>query len=58
MWFGSDRRVVLYPCNDNELLNFVCIHPDTESHATPSDGRFWFPYEILLRKLMDLTDIV
>ncbi|KAF3762364.1 hypothetical protein M406DRAFT_46178 [Cryphonectria parasitica EP155] len=37
IWFGSDRRVVMYPCNDNELLNFVCIHPDTESHATGSD---------------------
>lgn len=39
MWFGSDRRVILYPCNDNELLNFVCIHPDTESHATHNDGK-------------------
>lgn len=38
IWYGSDRRVVVYPCNDNELLNFVCIHPDTESHATKSDG--------------------
>ncbi|CAN8099494.1 unnamed protein product [Discula destructiva] len=37
MWFGSDRRVVMYPCNSNELLNFVCIHPDTESHATKTD---------------------
>ncbi len=38
MWFGSDRRVVMYPCNNNEMLNFVCIHPDTESHATKTDG--------------------
>ncbi|ROV99928.1 hypothetical protein VMCG_06182 [Cytospora schulzeri] len=37
MWYGSDRRVVMYPCNDNELLNFVCIHPDAESHANPGD---------------------
>ncbi|KAK3940044.1 hypothetical protein QBC46DRAFT_459220 [Diplogelasinospora grovesii] len=37
MWYGDDRRVVMYPCNDNQLLNFVCIHPDTESHATKSD---------------------
>lgn len=29
----------MYPCNDDELLNFVCIHPDTESHATHSDGK-------------------
>ncbi|GKT42347.1 FAD-dependent monooxygenase OpS4 [Colletotrichum spaethianum] len=38
MWFGSDRRIVIYPCNNNQTLNFVCIHPDTESHATASDG--------------------
>ncbi|KAI1340405.1 hypothetical protein F5Y15DRAFT_57099 [Xylariaceae sp. FL0016] len=38
MWFGSDRRVVVYPCNHNELLNFVCIHPDNLSHATYSDA--------------------
>ncbi|KAK3328902.1 hypothetical protein B0H66DRAFT_6119 [Apodospora peruviana] len=37
MWCGDDRRIVMYPCNDNQLLNVVCIHPDTESHATKSD---------------------
>ena len=39
IWFGDDRRVVLYPCNNNQLLNIVCIHPDTESHAVPGDGK-------------------
>jgi hypothetical protein len=34
MWFGSDRRIVMYPCNDNELLNFVCIHPEAESQGS------------------------
>lgn len=29
MWDSSDRRVVIYPCSNNELLNFVCIHPDS-----------------------------
>lgn len=42
MWYGSDRRVVMYPCNDNQLLNFVCIHPETESHANPGDGKSIF----------------
>lgn len=27
IWYGTDRRVVMYPCDNNELLNFVCIHP-------------------------------
>lgn len=38
-WFADDRRVVMYPCNDNEWLNFVCIHPDTESQTTPAAGK-------------------
>jgi hypothetical protein len=42
----------MYPCNDNQLLNFVCIHPDAESQANPGDGKY-----ILMRKaLYDLTD--
>jgi len=28
----------MYPCNDNEMLNFVCIHPDSESQASKGDG--------------------
>ncbi|TGJ85877.1 hypothetical protein E0Z10_g2861 [Xylaria hypoxylon] len=38
MWYGADRRVVMYPCNHNETLNLVCIHPDSESHNTQSDA--------------------
>lgn len=39
MWCGDDRRVVMYPCDNNQLLNFVCIHPENESHhAVLSDG--------------------
>lgn len=29
IWLDSDRRVVIYPCKDNQQLNFVCIHPDS-----------------------------
>jgi hypothetical protein len=39
MWYADDRRVVCYPCNNNTTLNFVLIHPDSESHATQSDGK-------------------
>lgn len=34
LWFGPTKRIIMYPCNDNSLLNFVCIHPDAESHAS------------------------
>jgi 2-polyprenyl-6-methoxyphenol hydroxylase-like FAD-dependent oxidoreductase len=33
MIFGRDRRVVVYPTSDNTLLNFVCIHPTSESQV-------------------------
>lgn len=39
IWYGADRRIVMYPCNDNKLLNFNCIHPESESHANASDGK-------------------
>ncbi|KAF4334663.1 salicylate hydroxylase [Fusarium beomiforme] len=31
IWYGSDRRVVMYPCDNNTMFNFVCIHPREES---------------------------
>ena len=34
MSFAEDRRVVMYPTNNNEELNFVCIHPSTETKAS------------------------
>ncbi|KAI0600179.1 hypothetical protein F4775DRAFT_582764 [Biscogniauxia sp. FL1348] len=37
IWYSEDRRIVIYPCSYNTSLNFVCIHPDTESHAVQSD---------------------
>ena len=30
LWIGVDRRVVMYSCHGNTLLNFVCIHPDPD----------------------------
>ncbi|CCF38088.1 FAD binding domain-containing protein [Colletotrichum higginsianum] len=32
-WLARDRRVVMYTCDGNKMLNFVCIHPDAE-HCT------------------------
>ncbi|MCJ1471567.1 hypothetical protein MMC13_000207 [Lambiella insularis] len=34
MWYGPDRKMVLYPCYNNTLLNFVCIHPAELSETT------------------------
>jgi 2-polyprenyl-6-methoxyphenol hydroxylase-like FAD-dependent oxidoreductase len=37
MIFARDRRVVVYPTSDNTLLNFVCIHPTSESQINPQE---------------------
>ncbi|KAI1616482.1 hypothetical protein EDD37DRAFT_618243 [Exophiala viscosa] len=37
IWYGTDRRIVMYPTSDNKLLNFVCIHPENESGASGED---------------------
>lgn len=39
MIIGEDRRVVVYPCVNNTLLNFLLIHPSNESQSSsPSEG--------------------
>lgn len=43
LWVGADKRVVMYPCEDNQILNIACIHPESESHAVPSDGKIQNP---------------
>lgn len=43
VWYAGDRKMVLYRCENNELMNFVCIHPghlskvDAGSYNTPVD---------------------
>jgi 2-polyprenyl-6-methoxyphenol hydroxylase-like FAD-dependent oxidoreductase len=37
IWYATDRRIVVYPTTNNELLNFVCIHPETDA----SEGDAW-----------------
>jgi 2-polyprenyl-6-methoxyphenol hydroxylase-like FAD-dependent oxidoreductase len=37
MIFARDRRVVVYPTSDNTLLNFVNIHPTSESQVNSEE---------------------
>jgi len=37
MWIGDDRRLVMYPCSDNTMMNFVGIHP-SELSASKGEG--------------------
>ncbi|KAK4891432.1 hypothetical protein LTR27_009927 [Elasticomyces elasticus] len=33
MWIAEDRRLIMYPCVNNTMMNFVAIHPSKESEA-------------------------
>ena len=44
IWTARDRKIVMYPCENNKLLNFMCMHPDTETRA-PSDGK-WLKHHL------------
>lgn len=50
MCYGRDRRIVMYPTNDNTTMNFVVIHPEeeTESAAT-GDWNNAAPKDLLLK---------
>ncbi|PQK18090.1 hypothetical protein BB8028_0011g00190 [Beauveria bassiana] len=37
-WFDADRRIVVYPTRNNDIWNFVCIHPD---RSWKDDDRSW-----------------
>ncbi|KAF4625093.1 hypothetical protein G7Y89_g13079 [Cudoniella acicularis] len=53
IWYGQDRRVVMYPCDGNELLNFVCIHPDSESQGGTDEWNKQGSIEQLLKIYWD-----
>ena len=38
MYYAEDRKIVMYPCDDNTILNFVCIHPAELSDVGSTAG--------------------
>ena len=57
IWYSDDRRIVMYPTSNNELLNFVCIHPESESDAS-SDWNNEGSLGVLLRIYKGFDDSV
>ena len=57
IWYGHDRRVVMYPTSDNQLLNFVCIHPAEESDVS-SDWNNEGSLDAMLRVFKDFDTSV
>lgn len=41
MWFGVDRRIIMYPTSHNTVLNFTIIHPDAESASETVGSDTW-----------------
>ncbi|KAL1608342.1 hypothetical protein SLS60_003283 [Paraconiothyrium brasiliense] len=41
IFMGKDRRVVIYPTRHHELLNFVCIHPTSETEHKDEQADEW-----------------
>lgn len=41
MIMGKDRRVIIYPTRHHQLLNFVCIHPTSESDQKDQKADEW-----------------
>lgn len=41
MWYGVDRRIVMYPTSNNSILNFIVIHPDEESASETAGSDTW-----------------
>ncbi|SPO01434.1 related to salicylate 1-monooxygenase [Cephalotrichum gorgonifer] len=67
IWYGNDRRLVMYPCNDNTMMNFVAIHP-AELSASRGEGwnrgtsketllETYREFGPVVRALLDMTDV-
>ncbi|KAL1891090.1 hypothetical protein Sste5346_007916 [Sporothrix stenoceras] len=41
LWYGRDRRLVMYPCVNNTMLNFVAIHPSATSASKTESKSTW-----------------
>ncbi|KAL4982327.1 hypothetical protein BDW68DRAFT_192236 [Aspergillus falconensis] len=41
IWYGTDRRIVMYPTSHNTVLNFVLIHPAAESASAEEADESW-----------------
>ncbi|KAL2066181.1 hypothetical protein VTL71DRAFT_2252 [Oculimacula yallundae] len=56
--YGTDRRIVVYPCKNNTQLNFVAMHPDEESEATEGEWNQTASKETMLHCYRSFPDQV
>ncbi|KAF4980023.1 hypothetical protein FZEAL_3885 [Fusarium zealandicum] len=67
MWMGDDRRLIMYPCLDNTVMNLVGIHPSSLSVTASKGGwgqggskdlllEVYSDFEPRVRSLLGLAD--
>lgn len=45
LWMADDRRLVMYPCSNNTIMNFVGIHPSSLSETKREDGKTFIVHQ-------------
>jgi hypothetical protein len=53
---GDQRRMVMYPCRNNTELNFVALHPDSESSGSSEDWNAVGSKDSLLKVFEQFSD--
>jgi hypothetical protein len=53
-WYANDRRLVMYPCDDNTTMNFIAMHP-YELSASEAYGERTQSFTFLSREYAMLT---
>ncbi|KAF4341191.1 salicylate 1-monooxygenase [Fusarium beomiforme] len=54
MWFARDRRLVMYPCVNNTLMNLVAMHPSELSKSQGEGKPFCFNHSGSKQNLLDI----
>ncbi|KAL5603719.1 hypothetical protein FOVSG1_006469 [Fusarium oxysporum f. sp. vasinfectum] len=54
MWFAEDRRLVMYPCVNNTVMNLVAMHPSELSKSQGEGKSFCFNHSGSKQNLLDI----
>ncbi|KAH6964682.1 hypothetical protein DER45DRAFT_602178 [Fusarium avenaceum] len=57
-WYANDRRLVMYPCDDNTTMNFIAMHPYELSASEAYGFSHRGSKETLLRVYKDFCAVV
>jgi len=58
MLSSDDRRLVMYPCRNNTEMNFVALHPDSESDGISEGWNEVGSKKVLLKVFDEFSDDV